>query len=220
MDAQGQNRQSPNAAAPTDETLVQRAQAGDLAAFEELVSRHEGRVYALAWRILRNQHDAEDITQQTFLDALEHLDGFRGDARFGTWLLRIATYAALKVIRKRQGLDTISLEGATHPDAEADAPRPEFVADWRESPEHLVRNRETARLIESALDELDEKHRVVFLLRDVEGLSIRETAETLGISEANVKVRLLRARLQLRERLTRIFGDPQRQVSPASDHTH
>ena len=218
VDAQGQNRRSPDTDAPADETLVQRAQAGDLAAFEELVTRHEGRVYALAWRMLRNQHDAEDITQQTFLDALEHLDSFRGDARFGTWLLRIATYAALKVIRKRQGLDTISLESAAHPNAEEGAPRPDFIADWRDSPEHLVHNRETARLIEGALDELDEKHRMVFLLRDVEGLSIRETAETLGIYEANVKVRLLRARLQLRERLTRLFGDPKRRVSALSDH--
>lgn len=197
--------------------MVTRAQGGDLDAFEELVRRHEKRVYALARRMLRDPHDAEDITQQTFLSALENLDRFRGDASFGTWLMRIATHAALKVLRKRAGLDTVSLDENTEPDADGRIPRPEFVADWKESPERLVRRRETRDLIERALAELDEKHRLVFLLRDVEGLSVRETAEILGITEANVKVRLLRARLALRERLTRWFGDPDRRRAP---HRH
>ena len=192
--------------------LVRRAKAGELAAFDVLVTRHEGKVFSLAWRMLRNRHDAEDITQQTFLKAVEHLDTFRGEAAFGTWLMRIATYAALKVIRKRGGLEMVSLEAATDPDDEGAIARPDYIADWRESPERLVRNRETGRGIEAALGELDDKHRLVFLLRDVEGLSVRESAEALGISEANVKVRLLRARLQLREKLTRLFGDPARRV--------
>lgn len=192
--------------------LVRRAKAGELAAFDVLVTRHEGKVFSLAWRMLRNRHDAEDITQQTFLKAVEHLDRFRGEAAFGTWLMRIATYAALKVIRKRGGLEMVSLEAATDPDDEGAIARPDYIADWRESPERLVRNRETGRGIEAALGELDDKHRLVFLLRDVEGLSVRESAEALGISEANVKVRLLRARLQLREKLTRLFGDPARRV--------
>jgi RNA polymerase sigma-70 factor (ECF subfamily) len=96
-------------------------------------------------------------------------------------------------------------------------PHPEYIADWRQSPAELVGRHETARLIDEALNELDEKHRVIFLLRDVEGLSVRETADALGLSEANVKVRLLRARLQLRERLTRAFGDPARRFEP---HRH
>lgn len=201
-----------------DAELVRRAKAGDLPAFEELTSRHEGRVYALALRILRNEHDAEDVTQQTFLSALENLAGFREEAQFRTWLLRIATHAALKVIRKRRGLETVSLDEAASPDADADhPPHPEYIADWRETPERLVQNRETRRLIEEALAELDEKYRLVFLLRDVQGLSVRETAEVLGLSEVNVKVRLLRARLQLRERLTRAFGDPARRLAP---HAH
>jgi RNA polymerase sigma-70 factor (ECF subfamily) len=164
--------------------------------------------------MVRNRHAAEDITQQTFLKAVENLPTFRGEAAFGTWLMRIATYAALKIIRKRGGLEMVSLEASTEPNEEGAIARPDYIADWRESPERLVRDRETGRLIEGALGELDDKHRLVFLLRDVEGLSVRETAEALGISEANVKVRLLRARLQLRERLTRLFGDPATRLVP------
>jgi RNA polymerase sigma-70 factor (ECF subfamily) len=202
-----------------EDELVRRAKAGELEAFEALVSRHEGRVFSLAWRMLRNRHDAEDITQQTFLKAVENLHTFRGEAAFGTWLMRIATYAALKVIRKRGGLEMVSLEAATEPNEEGAMARPDYIADWRESPERLVRDRETGRLIEAALGELDDKHRLVFLLRDVEGLSVRETAEALGISEANVKVRLLRARLQLREKLTRLFGNPATRVVPHARKT-
>lgn len=203
---------------PTDAVLVGQAKAGDLAAFEQLVSRHERRVYVMALRMLRQNQDAEDVTQQTFLDALEGLAGFRQEASFGTWVLRIATYAALKIIRKRKGLELVSLEAATEPVAdEGGMPHPEYIADWRDTPERLVQHQETRRLIEEALAELDEKHRIVFLLRDLQGLSVRETAEALGLTEVNVKVRLLRARLQLRERLTRSFGDPGRRLEP---HRH
>src|ERR1017187_270545 len=197
----------------SDKELVARAKAGELDAFEALTHRYEQRVYSLALRMLRHQQDAEDVTQQAFLSALENLAGFRGDASFATWLLRIATHAALKVIRKQRGLDTVSLEEATE---EADGydsiPRPEYIADWRQSPEQLVRQNEIQRLLDDALAKLDEKHRLVFLLRDVEGLSVNETAEALGLSEANTKVRLLRARLQLREQLTLTLGDPDRRA--------
>jgi RNA polymerase sigma-70 factor (ECF subfamily) len=205
--------------APSDQELVQRARAGEVEAFAELASRHEQAVYSLARRILQHDHDAEDVTQQTFLSALEHLDGFLGEAGFRTWLLRIATHAALKVIRKRHGLEMVSLEETTEPDGEeGHISHPEYIADWSRSPEELVARRETGRLLDEALASLDENHRLVFLLRDVEGLSVRETAEALGLSEANVKVRLLRARLQLRERLTRAFGDPARQVVRKPHH--
>jgi len=204
----------------TDTELVGRAKAGELPAFEQLVSRHERRVYALVRRMLRQEQDAEDITQQTFLDALEGLSGFREEASFGTWVLRIATYAALKVIRKRKGLEVVSLDQATDAGGDADGlPHPEYIADWRESPARLVQHQETRRLIEAALAELDDKHRIVFLLRDMQGLSVRETAVALGLSEVNVKVRLLRARLRLRERLTRSFGDPATRREP-HHHDH
>jgi len=195
---------------PTDAELVRRAQAGEMAAFEELVSRHEQRVYTLARRILRQEQDAEDVTQQAFLSALEHLDSFRGEASFTTWLSRITTHAALKIIRKRKGLPTESLDDDS-------LPHPEYIADWRESPAELATRTETQRLIDAALAELDEKHRLVFLLRDVEGFSVKETADALGLSEANVKIRLLRARLELREKLTRAFGEESRRLQP---HSH
>lgn len=205
----------------TDFDLVQRAKAGDLDAFEMLTSRHEQRVYCLAMRMLRQEQDAEDVTQQTFLSALESLQSFRGEASFSTWLLRIASHAALKVIRKGKGLDLVSLEEATEPSDQSDAiPHPEFIADWRQSPEKLVQTHEIQRLLDEALDQLDEKHRLVFLLRDVEGLSVKETAETLGLSEANTKVRLLRARLQLREQLTKTLGDPATQLVRSHLHEH
>jgi RNA polymerase sigma-70 factor, ECF subfamily len=206
----------PDTPQPSDADLVQRAKAGDLAAFEVLISRHEGKIYALALRMLRQEQDAQDVTQQTLLSALEHLDGFRGDASFSTWLLRIASHAALKIIRKRHGLKTVSLEESTEGDGES-IPHPEFIADWRESPVQLAERQEVQRLLDEALGQLDEKHRLVFLLRDVEGLSIKETASVLGLSEANTKVRLLRARLQLRERLTTAFGDETRRLTP---HRH
>lgn len=201
---------------PDELELVRRAKAGELAAFEQLVNRHEQRIYSLARRITGNPHDAEDVTQQTFLSALENLAGFREEASFATWLTRIATHAALRILRKRKGLPTESLDAATTPDPNHDdqIPHPEYIASWRDSPEQLVARHETRQLIEEALAQLDEKHRIVFLLRDVEGLSIRETAQITGLTEANVKVRLLRARLALREHLTRAFGDPATRVAP------
>ncbi|MGN6554367.1 MAG: sigma-70 family RNA polymerase sigma factor [Verrucomicrobiota bacterium] len=205
----------------SDLELVQLAKAGDLDAFEALATRYEQRVYSLALRIVRHEHDAEDVTQQTFLSAMEHLSGFRGEASFSTWLLRIATHAALKILRKRKGLDLISLEAATEPAESSEAiPHPEFIADWRQSPEELVERREIQQLLNDSLAQLDEKHRLVFLLRDVEGLSIKETAETLGLSEANTKVRLLRARLWLRELLTQTLGDPETRLLRSPHHQH
>ncbi len=208
---------------PTNETpdpkMVHLAKGGDLNAFEALTSRHEQRVYSLALRMLRHEQDAQDVTQQTFLSALEHLDGFREEASFKTWLMSIATHAALKVIRKRKGLDTVSLEEATEVSENLNSiPHPEYIADWRQSPEQLVERNETRRLLDEALARLDEKHRLVFLLRDVEGMSVKETADALGLSESNVKVRLLRARLQLREQLTRTLGDPATRIVRGQHH--
>lgn len=205
----------------TDGELVRRAKAGELVAFEELTTRHEQRVYSLAKRMLRHEQDAEDVTQQAFLSALENLDGFRGEASFSTWLLRIAAHAALKIIRKRKGLNTISLEAATEEQEDYDGvPHPEYIADWRQSPEQLVHQSEIRRLLDEALAKLDEKHRLVFLLRDVEGFSVKETAEVLDLSEANVKVRLLRARLELRELLTHSLGDPATRLVRNQNHAH
>ncbi len=203
----------------SDAELVVAAKAGDLAAFEELTTRHERQIYSLAYRMLQNPHDAEDVTQQAFLSAVENLAKFREESSFATWLYRIATFAALKVIRKRKGLATVSLEAATEPREDYDSiPHPEYIADWKQSPEQLVQRHETQRLLDDALAKLDEKHRLVFLLRDVEGLSVAETAAALNLSESNVKMRLLRARLQLREELTQKLGDPAKRLHRGHPH--
>src|SRR5664279_2954211 len=115
-----------------DADLVSRAKAGELDAFEALTNRYEQRVYGLTMRMLRHEQDAEDVTQQTFLSVLENLEGFRGEASFSTWVLRIASHAALKVIRKRKGLNSVSLEEATEPSDDFNSvPHQEFIADWR-----------------------------------------------------------------------------------------
>ncbi|MEI6075250.1 MAG: sigma-70 family RNA polymerase sigma factor [Verrucomicrobiota bacterium] len=210
---------TPFSPEPPDAELVRRAKAGELDAFEALTNRYEQRVYGLAMRMLRQAQDAEDVTQQTFLSVLENLEGFRGDSSFSTWVLRIASHAALKIIRKRKGLPTVSLEETAEPSDNINSiPHPEFIADWRQSPAHLVEQHEVRRLLDDALARLDEKYRLVFLLRDAEGLSVKETAEALELSEGNVKIRLLRARLQLREDLTRALGDPARQLVRSPHH--
>lgn len=202
-----------------DQRLVERAQAGDFDAFEALVSKYERRAYALALRIVRHAHDAEEVVQQTFLSVVEHLEEFRGESGFYTWLMRIATNHALALLRKRAVRATVPLEADSSGDSYANVPRPEYIAVWRETPDQLASRREVRRLVDEALDELDDKYRLVFLLRDVEGLSTRETAEALGITEENAKVRLLRARLMLRERLTRQFGDEATRVE-RGQHGH
>ncbi len=199
--------------------LFRRAQQGDFDAFEALVDRFQPRVYGLARRIVGQPQDAEDVTQQTFLSLIEYIDQFRGEASVATWILRIATNHALKVLRKRRGLPTVALEvAADGEDSYATIPHPEFIAQWKDDPASLVEKVELRQLLADAVAELDEKYRLVFVLRDIEGLSVRETAEILELTEANVKVRLLRARLQLRERLTRVLGDEATRVFP--DHSH
>ncbi len=207
-------------AAVDDLTLLRRASGGDFEAFSVLVERFQRRVFAVARRIVGDQHDAEDVTQQTFLSVLDHLGDFREESSVATWILRIATNHALKVLRKRRGLPTVSLDAPTGDgeDSYGTLPHPEFIARWRDEPSRLAEQSEVRLLIEAALDELPEKYRVVFVLRDVEGLSVKETAEALGLTEANVTIRLLRARLDLRERLTRALGDEASRMFPNHDH--
>jgi len=202
--------------ADPDLPLMERAKAGDFAAFEELVGRFQPRVYGLALRILGESHDAEDVVQQTFLSLIEHLGDFRGESAVAGWVLRIAANHALKLLRKRRGLPTVPL---TEPDdSYSDLPHPQYIAPWRDDAVELASRRETRKLIDRALGELDDKYRAVFVLRDVEGFSVKEAAELLGISEANVKVRLLRARLALREKLTPTLGDEAARVRPHAHH--
>lgn len=200
-----------------DSELVSRAKAGDFGAFEALVNRHERRLYGVAMNILRRPQDAEDVVQSAFLGALENLETFRGESSFATWISRIATYAAIKVLRKRKGLPVNRLDAPAAETEDGLIQHPDFIADWREGPEQIAERKETRRILEEAIDALPEKHRLVFALRDVAEMSVKETAETLGITEANVKVRLLRARLALREMLNKRFGDENR---PLKAHRH
>ncbi|GBD34961.1 ECF RNA polymerase sigma-E factor [bacterium HR36] len=207
-------------AAGSDEVadLVARARSGDFEAFQEIVLRYQSRIYTFARRLLGNDADAEDVTQETFLALLEHLDQYRGEGPLLSWLLRIAANEVHRLWR-RQNRQVAQADATEEEDSISQLPRPEFIAPWRDDPQQLLLRRETATLLDQALAELPEKYRAVFVLRDIEGFSTEQTAEMLGLSVANVKVRLLRARLMLREKLTRYFGDPDQRVSPDHPHT-
>lgn len=206
----------PPESAAEDLAILRRAQTGEFVAFEQIVSRFQGRVYGVAYRILGQAQDAEDVVQQTFLSLIENIESFRGESSVATWILRIATNFALKILRRKRGTSTVLFEGDD--DTYSTVPHPEYIAEWRDEPESLAERAELRQLLDQAIAELDDKYRVVFVLRDIENLSTEETADALGLSVSNVKVRLLRARMQLRERLTRVLGDEATRVIP--DHQH
>ena len=181
------------------------------------MAKYEQSIYTLAMRIVRKVQDAEEVVQETFLSVVEHLKDFREASSFHTWLVRIATNHALRVLRNRRTRPTVPLEVESGDD-ELAMPHPDFIAQWRDDPEQIAQQHETREILTQAMLELNEKYRLVFLLRDVEGLSTEETAEALGISVSNTKVRLLRARLMLREQLTHAFGDQARRL--VANHEH
>jgi len=186
-----------------DETpLVESARKGDAAAFSELVSRYERKIFRLARHITNNDEDAEDVLQESFMKAYSHLDTFQGQSKFYTWLVRIAVNEALMKLRKRKSDKTVSLDEPT--DTGEDTVVRE-IAVWDEDPEQKYSQEELRRILDEAVEGLKPAFRTVFVLRDIEELSTEETAESLGISIPAVKSRLLRARLQLREKLTRFF---------------
>ena len=203
---------------PTDIDLLHRAKSGDFAAFQRLIVSLQPRVYGLAFRILRQAQDAEDATQQTFLALIEHIADFREESSIATWVLKIASNHALKILRKKRGLKVVSMSDMVLEENYSDVPHPEFIAPWSKTAAEIAQIAEVQDEIEKALSELDDKYRLVFILRDVEGLSVRETAEAMELTESTVKVRLLRARLALRERLTQKFGDSMQAMIP--DHKH
>ena len=145
--------------------------------------------------------------QQTFVSVLRRLRDFRGDSSFRTWVSRIATNHAIDTLRKRSSLPVLSTDRGSEPESPSSWPEPKRISQWHSSPDELAQHRETVRLLEEALEELDDKYRLVFILRDIEELSTRQTAEILEISENNVRVRLIRARLMLRERLAEYFAE-------------
>jgi RNA polymerase sigma-70 factor (ECF subfamily) len=182
--------------------LVARAREGDAAAYNQLVNRYERKIFRLAKHITQNDEDAEDVLQETFLKAYEHLPDFQGQSKFYTWLVRIAVNESLMKLRKRKSDRSVPLDEPV--DTGEDTVARE-IAVWEENPEDRYSREEMGQILEEAVDSLKPAFRTVFVLRDIEELSTEETAETLGISIPAVKSRLLRARLQLREKLTRFF---------------
>jgi RNA polymerase sigma-70 factor (ECF subfamily) len=203
---------------PTETDLLHQAKGGDFAAFQKLVTILQPRVYGLTFRILQQAQDAEDATQQTFLALIENIADFREESSVATWVLRIATNNALKILRKKRTVKMVSMSEMASEDSYGDVPHPEFIAPWSQTADEIVQQAEVQAELEKALLELDDKYRLVFVLRDIEGLSVRETAQALDLTESTVKVRLLRARLALREHLTQRFGDASQAMIP--DHKH
>jgi RNA polymerase sigma-70 factor (ECF subfamily) len=189
---------NPVQIATREQELIQSVQAGQRELFYELVRPYERRVFAAALAILRNEHDAEDATQEAMLKAFANIRQFRAEARFSTWLIQITVNEALMRRRRER---TVPMEGLDNrPDEESEyAPRD--FADWREIPSEALERKEVRQRLTQALGTLDRKYREVFVLRDMEHLNIQETAEALGITAASVKTRLLRARLMLRDLL-------------------
>jgi RNA polymerase sigma-70 factor (ECF subfamily) len=206
----GVSRKMPTDSAPVEVPvvddgeleLVSRAREGDSSAFSTLIQRYEGRIFRLAMNITQNREDAEDVLQESFLKAYEHLDQFLGNSKFYTWIVRIAVNQALMKLRKRRNDRSVSLDEQI--DTGEDTVVREIAA-WDPDPEERYSQEELSTILTEAVDELAPIYRTVFTLRDVDGLSTEETAEALELSVPAVKSRLLRARLQLRDRLTRFF---------------
>src|SRR5512142_128010 len=182
--------------------LVEAARAGDIGAFEELVKRYDRNVFRIAQHITQNREDAEDVVQEAFLKAYGNLGQFQGQSKFYTWLVRIAVNEALMKLRRRRPERMVSLDEDVKTE---DDTLPREVADWSPNPEQQYTQAELKDILGKTINGLPPSFRTVFVLRDVEGLSTEETAEALNLSIPAVKSRLLRARLQLRERLTKYF---------------
>src|SRR5205809_662652 len=182
--------------------LVASAKAGDVGAFEELVKRYDRNVFRIAQHITQNREDAEDVVQDAFLKAYSNLGQFQGQSKVYTWLVRIAVNEALMKLRRRRPERMVSLDEEVKTE---DDSLPREVADWSPNPEQQYNQAELREILSKTIQGLPAGFRTVFVLRDVEGLSTEETADALDLSIPAVKSRLLRARLQLRERLSRYF---------------
>jgi RNA polymerase sigma-70 factor (ECF subfamily) len=178
--------------------------AGDRAEFARMVDLYSNPIYRLGLRMLGNAQDAEDILQNTFLNALTHLPTFEGRSSLSTWLYRIAANEALMLLRRKK--PEVNLED-TEAEENAEDLKPTQFVDWSALPEEELLSGEGKKVLDQAIQNLPETMRIVFLLRDIEGLSIRETAEALSLTETNVKTRLLRARMFLREQLSTYYGE-------------
>jgi len=190
--------------------LVTAARKGDLAAFEKLIKLYDRKVFRIANHITHHTEDAEDVVQEAFLKAYKNLDRFEGNSKFYTWLVRIAVNEALMKLRKRKSDKTVSIDEDIETE---DGSVPREIADWAPNPEQNYSQAELGEILEKTIQGLPAGFRTVFVLRDVEGLSTEETADALELSIPAVKSRLLRARLQLRERLNRYFKKKKRNTN-------
>lgn len=202
----------PNVTEPVSDelALVEAAKGGDVASFEELVRRYDRNVFRIAQHITQNREDAEDVVQDAFFKAYSNLKQFQGQSKFYTWLVRIAVNEALMKLRRRRPERTVSLDEEVKTE---DDSVPREVADWSPNPEQQYTQAELREILDRTIHGLPATFRTVFVLRDVEGLSTEETAEALDLSIPAVKSRLLRARLQLRERLNKYFQRRERNGS-------
>jgi RNA polymerase sigma-70 factor (ECF subfamily) len=212
----GQDSLSPASgelASLTDDQLIARARQKDFAAFEALLERYEDKVFRLAYRFVRNESDAKEILQDTFLSVWRKLDTFKGDSQFSSWVYRVAANTALMRLRSQRRHPQIStedlpagfLDNYRPSGSEGLAHLPSPGENWAKRPDDQLQSDELRRHIQEAVDALPELYRTVFLVRDVEGLSTEETAEVLGISVPTVKTRLHRARIALRESIAKYF---------------
>lgn len=190
-----------------NEISLEKLRAGDRAEFARLVDTYSSSIYRLGLKMLGDPQDAEDVLQNTFMNALLHLSSFEGRSSIATWLYRIAANEALMLTRKKK--PAFSLEGSDDVDAEDSSEdiRPKQFADWSALPEDELLSSEGKKILDTGIETLPESLRIVFILRDVEGLSIKETADALSLTETNVKTRLVRARMFLRERLSTYYGE-------------
>lgn len=183
--------------------LVNQAKKGDQAAFTELVELYSERIYNLGLRILKNPDDAADMLQETFIAVYEKIDSFNGRSNFFTWLYRIATNFALMKLRK--GKRTIYTDQDM--EDQFDDPEKMQIHEWQDLPLQDMLNNEFRKHLDNAIDQLPEIYRSVFVIRDLENMSIKETSHILGITESNVKIRLKRARVYLREELAHYMDE-------------
>jgi len=186
-----------------DEDLVRRSQGGDTRAFDELVRRYRDKVYRLSFKILRHEEDAAEALQDAFLSAYRGIKSFKVESTFSTWLYRIATNASLMKYRKRRE-GHVSLEQSQNTDENAEMLQ---IPDWSTQPLKELLDSETREVMDEGIQRLPEELRTVFILRDIEDLSNAEVAQILDLTVAAVKSRLHRARIALRDRLTRYFAD-------------
>ena len=186
-----------------EEMLIQRIRNGEHDLFYDLIRPYERRVYSAAFAILRNEADAEDVAQEAVLKAFKHIRQFRAEARFSTWLTQITINEA-RMWRRKEHANI--MEPIVDRQDEEGNYIPRDFADWREIPLETLERKEIRQKLAEALASLGEKYRETFVLRDMQHLSIEETAKVLGISTASVKTRLLRARLMLRDLLAPGFG--------------